>query len=231
MKKVILILALLLTYKIVSSQPSNLGVYFSLNNNYRILSSDFSYLDSYDKKVNLFNCGISYEKKLFTRFSLITGIDYSIDGYIRTQFVLPYSINQRLNYLGIPLELNYKIIDLRKIMIRLHFGVNFKTLIVAKYIPENIKLPPYSSGLGGYYVPKPETQTFTWNSLSKQGYSIFNMNLLGGIGFCYKFKNLSFDVSPEYKYSLLPTTKDNTYFHTHNERLYSYGIRLTLIKN
>ena len=76
MKKSLGLIILLIIINIVAySQPKNIGLYISLTRNYRTLNKHDSYLNKFDEKSILFNCGISYEKKILSRLTILTGLD------------------------------------------------------------------------------------------------------------------------------------------------------------
>src|SRR5690606_34323296 len=102
-RKFLTILIFTLTFTSSYTNNLNYGVYYSLNRNFRSYDNDYSYLNKYDEKANSFNLGISIEKKLITRISISSGIDYSIDGFNRKPIYLIdgvylYSTKYRLSY-------------------------------------------------------------------------------------------------------------------------------------
>jgi hypothetical protein len=233
-KAIGLIILLIITNIVVYSQPKNIGLYISLTRNYRTLNKNYSSLNKVDEKSNLFNCGISYEKNILKRLTVLTGLDYSMEGYNRNPVYLIgsylYTTNFRLNYIGIPMELNYYFISSNKIKLGLYMGINAKYLIFAKYIPDNIeKISTPSSQFPSQTLPG--TETFFLSKLKENEYSLFNIDALGGLRLCYSINKISLGISPEIRYAMISTTKHATYYHTPNEYLFSYGVKFIIFKN
>ncbi len=236
-RKFLTLLILTLTFSSSYTENLNYGVYYSLNRNFRFYDNDYSHLSKYDEKINSFNLGISIEKELITRFSISSGIDYSIEGFNRNPIFLVgqsylYSKKYRLSYVGIPLEVNYYFLNKGIFKIGLNLGLNFKLLTYAKYIPYDIyELPAYmGTGMGTGIQKKPGTIKYSFSELSEKDYNIFNINTITGLRLIINLKNLSLGISPEYKFALLPTVKQAGYIHPPNEKLYSYGLKFNLIK-
>lgn len=209
------------------SQHSVWGIYGSPNMNYRILSDKAAYLDDYDEKVRLINWGISYERYLTKRISVISGMEHSINGYNRKPLFVEnyvYTIKSRLHYISIPTAVNYYLISKSNFKVGLYLGLDFKYLIFAKYSPYKIeRLPSFM----GYVEPlPPKTITYTLSDLKKDDYNIFNVDALAGLRVGFFIDQIAFSVSPEFHYALRETVKQSSKFHTDKEILYSYGLKL-----
>lgn len=234
-RKFLTILIFTLTFTSSYTNNLNYGVYYSLNRNFRSYDNDYSYLNKYDEKANSFNLGISIEKKLITRISISSGIDYSIDGFNRKPIYLIdgvylYSTKYRLSYVGIPLEVNYYFLNRGIFKIGLNLGLNFKLLTYAKHIPYDIyELPAYMS-TGRWSIPRiqkePGTIKYSFSELNEKDFNIFNINTITGLRLIINLKNFSLGISPEYKFALLPTVKETGYIHPPKEKLYSYGLKI-----
>lgn len=225
-----LIIIIIFTISTAYSQKISVGVYYSMNKNYRTYSNDYDYLDDYDEKVNLFNFGLLYERYLLDNLSISSGVDFAKEGYNRNPIFITsayiYSTKYRFNYVGIPLEANYYLLNKGFFKIGLNLGLNFKFLVKAKTTPYNILYMP----LYRFSYTSPETESYSFKELKDRKYNMLNINTNAGIKFLFNLKGFSIGISPEYRLSLIPTNKIGIW-HVPKEKLYSYGLKLTILKN
>lgn len=232
-------LLVLLKLTVVFGQKRSFGFYGGTTINYRKLSSNLDYMQKFDSKVNLFNAGLFYGKSISSKFTLITGLDYSVIGYNRKPIIwytnqATFSTKIRLGYVGIPLLIEMKLLHIKNFKISIAPGIINKFLVLGHYSPYNIVVPPYFSGIYNNYgagFPKPVEIKLSNSDLNQLKYNRYMPELVADLIFGFKTKKVGFGISPQIRYSLLSTTKHNSYFHTNPEHLYSYGIKFFILKN
>jgi len=231
--KIYFFIALLFNTTIVTAQIRSFGFYVAPTVNYRTLADNLNYLKKFNSKVNLFNAGFFYSRSISSKFIFTTGIDYSIEGfnikpltYYSTQAT--FSTKTRLGYVGFPLIIEMKVLQIKKFKISIAPGIINKFLVLAHYTPYNfIVLPFFNSN----QFPKPTEIRLSNNDLNQLKYNRYMPELVGTLAFSYTSKNITIGMAPEIRYSILSTTKEANYFHTYPEHLYSYGIKFFISKN
>lgn len=128
------------------------------------ISNDYSMLkvNEYNEMAYISNCSVSYvkhhvpvtasmtiTKKLWKGLSVETGIQYSmLKSDLLTEGKSRYNAEQRLQYLGIPLKLNYNFLQIRRFSAYASAGACFEKCISGnvnyKYMPDNEKGSNYS---------------------------------------------------------------------------------------
>lgn len=226
MKLTLLIFILIQTVSLDSfSQLKNVGAYFSPTYNYGTINKN-------GETCILFNTGLTFEKEITPKISFSSGLEYSKEGFNNENIIFKYSIESRLNHIGIPIQMNYYFFSKHDFKVGLFLGIKLKQLISAQF--EYLK---YKEGYNDSNNPLMITilENYKRKELKSINYNTINYDFLYGLHFIYSFNHFSIGLSPEFRQSILPTNEKEIgyYFHDYfdvTEKLRIYGLRFLILK-
>jgi len=218
-----LLLPLFLSTFSLFAQKHYVGLTFNTMSSFRTEDSRAQFLDDYDKKVTTWEAGILYDRQLFNRFYLSTGIFYTIKGYDRKPIIFTadaHSEKQRYKYIEIPIGIKYSVLDAKRIRFNVMAEIRNQFIVQAVYTPYDFLTIPAYAGIGPT-VSHAEKQVESYNDLKDHGYTMYNIGVGGRIELLYKMSDkIYIGLSPNVNYSLKPLYEQT------NEKLYSYGVEL-----